>query len=258
MASDYEEGRVATPGDLVRDLPHAGIGYLDGALANPGLEEIHLVLLLHNPVVSSDLILRLSRSPIWMRSDRVRAAMVLHQRTPVALAMGLLSQLRWRELALVAETPRLGVALRKSAEKVLLLRIAELALGEKITLARAATAPVLGALKGEDSALVIRALLDNPRLRVEDALDIAGRPDVPGSVLQVIAESSRFAANEEVRIAVAIHPSTPPAVALRVVHAMELSALRKLLDLADVPPLVRLAASRRLGEPAVDADPIPT
>jgi hypothetical protein len=230
--------------------PHGGgeprlRALLESATAHPALVADQILNLMRTPRITADLILAISRSPVWMKFDRVRLAIVLHPATPRPVAMGLLSQLRWRDLARVAVAPRLGAPLRGAAEKILLLRLPELALGEKVTLARAATRNVLRALRSEHSPLVVRALLDNPLLQVEDVLSIVDSSATPGAVLQVMAESSRFAASQELRMAIAAHEATPPAAALRLVQAMDEVGLVRLLSIARLPPLIALAARRR-------------
>jgi hypothetical protein len=189
-----------------------------------------------------------------MKVDRVRLAIVLHPATPRPVSMSLLSQLRWRDLARVAVAPRLGAPVRGAAEKILLLRLPELALGERVTLARTATRNILRALRTEHNALLIRALLENPRFQVEDALSIVESEATPGAVLRVMAESPRFAASQDLRLAIASHGATPPAAALRLVQGMDEGALMRLLSNPRLPPLIAVAARRRADLQGV-ADP---
>jgi hypothetical protein len=218
---------------------------LESAAAHPALAADRILGLLRAPRITADLILAISRRPVWMKFDRVRLAIVLHPATPRPVAMSLLSQLRWRDLARVAVAPRLGAPVRGAAEKILLLRLPELALGERVTLARAATRNLLRALRTERSPLVVRALLENPLLQVEDALSIVESDATPGAVLQVMAESARFAASQELRMAIASHGATPPAAALRLVRGMDEGGLTRLLSNPRLPPLIMVAARRR-------------
>ena len=110
-----------------------------------------------------------------------------------------------------------------------------------------ATRNVLRALRTEHSPLLVRALLDNPLLQVEDALSIVESDATPGAVLQVMAESARFAASQELRMAIASHGATPPAAALRLVQGMDGGGLIRLLSFPRLPPLIAMAARRRAG-----------
>jgi hypothetical protein len=246
MPDDYEAGRFAAAAELAASLPHATIAFLDGALANDTLEARHILLMLRNPRITPELIQRVCRSPVWMRYYRVRATVVLHPVTPRAAALGLLSHLRWRDLARTADGPRVAAPVRTAAEGILVLRLPELSEGERTTLARTATGPVLRALRDDASGLVARAILDNPRLNADDALFMAARPGATAAVLQAIARSPRFAGNADVRLAVAAHPAAPAALALRVVQGMDASTLSRLLERPTTAPLVRVAAGRRL------------
>jgi hypothetical protein len=218
----------------------------DDLLANPSLKAHQVLVVLRHSDVTPALIERIGRNPVWMKFYKVRAALVQHPRAPRSLAMGLLSSLRWPDLARVASASRLPIALRCAAEKILVLRLPELALGERVSLARCATRAVIRALRGENSPLVARALLENAALRFEEALFMAERPDAPGEVLGVLAESARFARRHDLRLALAAHPRTPSAVALRLVAGIDPRGLAALAASEAAPILVRVAAERRL------------
>jgi hypothetical protein len=215
------------------------------AAEDPSRVEDRLLGLLRATGVTPDLVEAIARQPAWIRIDRIRTAIVLHPATPRALAMGLLSLLRWHDLARVAAAPGLGAPLRSSAEKILLLRLPELALGERVTLARTATPRLLRALAREPGTLVVRALCDNPRFQVEDALAMLGSAELPPAALRFVAESPRFAASEELRLAIAAHACTPSATAMRLVQSMDGPLLKRLLSLERLPGLVAMAARRR-------------
>jgi len=210
------------------------------------LEAHDALLLLRSRSLSVGLIRRIAATPEWVRHDRVRAALVLHPRTPRPIAVGLLPQLRWLDLLKATNTPSLPAPIALGAERLLTQRLGEMALGERITLARTATEGVIRALRKESSPLLLRALLDNPRFRAEDALDLAERENTPAASLRLLAESPRFRDLVDLRRALAAHASTPPQIALRLLAAMDGPELQRMLQLPSAPPLVRLAAERRL------------
>src|SRR5262245_52435483 len=225
MAGDYDDDRLAPKEQLLAALGSASADGLDGALANPALQGHHLLLVLRNPRVTPALLQRIGRSPFWMKAYRVRAALVQHPKTPRPLAMSLISSLRWGDLARVALSSRLPMALRTAAETILQVRLPELALGEKVSLARIATHSVIRGLRGENSPLVVKALLENASLRFEDVQCMAERADAPPALLSALADSTRFARRQDLRLALASHPRTPHAVALRLVTLLPPPAL---------------------------------
>lgn len=248
MADEYDDSRLAPMERLIAALGSASASGLDGALANPALQGHHLLLVLRHPQVTPALLQRIGRSPFWMKSYRVRAALVQHPKTPRPLAMSLISSLRWGDLARVALLSRLPAVLRTTAEKILLLRLPELALGERVSLARIATPSVIRRLCFEDSPLVVKALLENASLHFEDVLGMAERADAPPALLSVLADSTRFARRQDLRLALASHPRTPHAVALRLLTSLPPPALAILADSGEAPMLVRVAAERRLSQ----------
>jgi hypothetical protein len=211
------------------------------------LEAQDALLLLRSRSIPVGLIRRIAATPEWIRHDRVRAAVVLHPRTPRPIAIALLPQLRWSDLLKATTTPAIPGPIALGAERLLAQRLGEMALGEKVTVARLATEAVLRTLRKETSPLLLRALLDNPRFRAEDALFVAERPESPAASLRLLAESPRFRGRADLQRTLAGHPSTPPQVALRLVAAMMPHDLQGLLEQATAPPLIRVAAERRLG-----------
>jgi hypothetical protein len=160
--------------------------------------------------------------------------------------MSLLNQLRWADLHKVASTPGVAAPLALAAERLLLLRLPDMALGEKVALARSATRAVIKALRTTTSPFVVRALLTNARFGGDDALFLAQHPETPAAALQALAESPRFQGREELCHAIAVHPGSPPQTALRMVARLGRRGLARLAVDETAPPLVRLAAERRL------------
>lgn len=248
MDTPYERARRMPPADLEAALRDADVEFLDGALANPGLRVQHLQAMLRGRSINADLIRRIARSPVWTKFNRVRRAIVLHPKTPRPLAMNFLATLRWADLLQVSGTPALAVALRTGALRILGLRLPELSLGEKITLARAAPPPLLGLLLRDSSAEVMRAALENRHTQPEDVAPLLEDESTAPAVLRAIAESPRFGGRDDLRLVIAAHPRTPAAVALRLLGRMEPTDLARLLAEPELPILIRVAATRRLDE----------
>jgi hypothetical protein len=186
----------------------------------------------------------LAALPPWSDTPRVLGAVVLNPKAPNALALRLLSALFWRDLAEVARTPRLLAAVRLRAEALLVERLPELRLGDRITLGRLATPAVLRRLLLDGDARVARASLLNPRLRESDLVEALQKDGAPVGLLREAAASQRWSESYEVRLALALQARTPLGVALA-----QLSSLlpRDLLRIAETPgltPLVQISALR--------------
>lgn len=246
MDSLFDQARNATPEVLSQKLARASLPYLEGALSNPGLTPAHVVLLLKNPGATAAIIQKLGRDPEYRKVYDVRAAMVMHPRTARAQAMNLLSFLWWRDLVHVIEHAVLSPSLRRMAERLVCVRLQEMALGQRISLARLASRGVIGSLRRDPSPMVIRALQQNPRFIEEDAVAIARQAATTPAILRVVSEEARWSSRPAVRKAIARNPATPPAIALRLIQQLGRNDLRELTRSPRVPGLVKVAAQRLL------------
>lgn len=150
----------------------------------------------------------------------------------------------WRDLVKVADHNVLAPPLRRAAESLLSIRLQEMALGEKIALARIASRGVIAVLRRQEHPMVIRALLRNPRLVEEDALTIASAAGTPPPVLQALAEEGRFSNRPAVQKAIVQNRETPPSTALRIVQGLSTKTLKDLARAPHASQLVKVAALR--------------
>ena len=145
----------------------------------------------------------------------VRRDLALHPRTPQVLAQQLVPGLYWRDLAALggghAAAPAGCGAWPTSTWPT---RLPELALGEKISIARRAGAGLLAQLRHDPSPRVIGALLDNPRLTEDILAPVVHGAATPGPVLALIAADRRWGARYGLQVAICRNPGTPPATAL--------------------------------------------
>lgn len=176
----------------------------------------------------------------------VKALLVRHPRTPLALARRFLPHLSWVELAEIARDVRVGPVLRRDAERLLENRLPEMAVGERISLARGASRRVLTALRSDPEAPVLRALLENPRATEADAVALASAPETPKSVLEHLARHPRFSESPSVRKGLLRNPSVPVPAALRLLERTPRGEWPALARDDRVSRIARLAASRRL------------
>jgi hypothetical protein len=182
-----------------------------------------------------------SRRP-WSERPRVLALVVLHPRAPRSLSLRLVSALYWRDLADVAATLRVPAAVRSRAESLLSDGLADLRLGERITLARLATPALVPALLADADRRVVDSALVNPRLREEDVVTALRRDDVTVLLLEAVAASSRWAVSYATRLALVLQPRTPLALALWPISSLVARDLRRVAGEAALQPLVRAAA----------------
>jgi hypothetical protein len=204
-------------------------------------DERLLVALLRRAVPAAFLE-ELAAAPPWSERPRVLARVVLSPRVPRPLALRLVGSLHWRDLAEVAATLRLSAALRVRAESSLRDALPDMRLGDRVTLARLATPALLAELLRDADRRVLEAALTNPRLREEDLLIAIRRDDVRVALLEQVVGSTRWTRCYAVRLALALQPRTPLALALQQVSALVPRDLRRVAGAAGLHPLVASAA----------------
>lgn len=243
---DAARGRSDGAAELRRLLPSAPTPYLAGALDNPELQLEEVLLVLGNPGATPAVLLRVGRERRWTRSYDVKKAIVRHPRTPLTLARSLLPHFFWRDLADVAEDPRMPPSVRRQSEEVLKNRLDELTQGERVALARRAGRGVISALRESPEARVLVALLGNVRFLELDAVRIASSPRSPREILSGLADHPSWGARYAVRISLLRNPRTPVPAALRLIGGLPTEDLDRLSRDAGVPKIVRVGAARHL------------
>ncbi|HPC83905.1 MAG TPA: hypothetical protein P5234_10865 [Thermoanaerobaculaceae bacterium] len=135
-------------------------------------EELRLLAVLRRPECPRDLIERLCTCRWVLRRRRVATLVVRHPACRHPFAWQVLPYLGWHDLHEVCRDPRTAPAIRAQAERKLGERLASMALGERISLARVASRGVVRALLGDPEVACIEALLGNPRFTEDEALRV--------------------------------------------------------------------------------------
>ena len=216
---------------------------LRDVLARPDLDEVVLRSVLRLPVPVRFLEL-VAVAPPWSERPRLLGGVALNPKTPRVLALRLLPSLFWRDLADVAASPRLPRGVRGRAEAILQDQLPDMRMGEKITLAKIATPPVLTRLLAETDPKTAQACLINPRLREEDLVTAVRQDTVTMGLLEAAAASSRWGQRYAVRLALVLQPRTPLGVALTQLTSLLDRDLERAAGTEGVKPLVRAAALR--------------
>jgi len=182
----------------------------------------------------------------WSERPRLLGGVALNPKTPRVLALRLLPALFWHDLADVAASPRLPRGVRGRAESILQDQLPDMRIGEKITLAKIATAPVLARLLAENDARIAEACLINPRLREEDLLSAVRQDTVPPALLEKAAASPRWRERYALRLALVLQPRSPLGVALGQISSLLERDLERVAGTAGLRPLLQAAAARLL------------
>jgi hypothetical protein len=98
----------------------------------------------------------------------------------------------------------------------------------------------------ETNALVLDALLWNPRLTEQDLLVTVNSPSTSADTLSILSRHPRWSSRYGIRVALARNPRTPLSVSLAVLTSLTERDLLALADMSETPNLLKLASLRVL------------
>ncbi len=214
--------------------------------------EQDLVRLLRAPGCPPSLVERLAGCRWVLRERRVLPLLVRHPACPRNFALEGAGRLGWRDLLDVARDPRAAPLVRRHAERKLLDRIPQMALGERIALARLATRTVISGLLVCADVPCVSALLDNPQFVEGDAVRLVQLNDRRECVLAVVRHPHWGRVPLVARSALR-HAGLPTGIALGLLACLGSGELSDLATSPDVPLAVK-AAARRLVQHREEAD----
>lgn len=234
-----ERARSASPEEIPSLLQSANPEILAALLENPSLDESHVFQLLRRLDLSAELLDRIARRREFMSIYRVKRAMAFHPRAPRLVAMRLARELYVMDLVQLSRQPGVSGELRRIADNMLVTRLPQLPLGQKITLARRSSARIAGALLVEGHARIIPVALDNKLLSEAQVLKALAHDQLPPGVVSAIARHHRWSQVYNVRLALVRHPATPLAVVLGVLPDLTAGDLEVLSTYSALPANLR-------------------
>lgn len=205
------------------------------ALRNPALDENHLLALLGRRDLTEEVLKLVAGHEKVAGNHRLAVALVHNPRTPTPIALSLLPQLYLFELVNLTTLPGVTADQRLAAERAIIMRIPATPLGNRITLARRATAPVLDALMKEGDVRVVEPCLSNPRLKEVSVFQLVSSSRASAESIAAVARHQKWANRPNLKTAILRNPNTP------------ISIFASLLSGVPTPELRNLSSSGRLG-----------
>jgi len=245
------------PRTAPRDALEVLIGSADpqiliAALDNPALHESLLCRLLERRDAPGELLRRVAQRAEWIRSYPVKLRLARHPHTPRLIALACVRQLFLFDLARVSLLPSALAEVRRVAEDLVLNRLAQLPVGQKITLAKQGPARVAAALLAEGLPSTLAHVLENAHLNEAQITRVLARSDLSARVVGAIARHPKWSISPHVRIALLRHPLTPLARIMAFLPDIPLADLRDIMELTTVRADLRLylahEVARRTGK----------
>lgn len=118
----------------------------------------------------------------------------------------------------------------------------ELTVGERKSLARSPSRRAFDKLLRDPHPLVIRQLLENPRLTEDDVVRMTARRPARLEVLEAIARHGRWLSRPRVRLSMLFNPGAPSVISMPLLALCTRSELAELLQHSEASAVLRRAA----------------
>ncbi len=200
---------TATGDELFQVLVDPDMQVLRSLLKNPCLNEEHLLTLLKRRDLSEDFLKAVYQLDISRHSHRLQVALVKNPGTPGPIALALLPYLHLFELVDLCMVPGVTPDQKFAAERAILHRLPTTELGNKMTLARRATATVVGAILKEGDTPLVEICLSSPRLREVAILQFINSANASAETISMIARHPKWKLRPNLRLAILKNRRTP-------------------------------------------------
>lgn len=208
---------------------------LVAAAGHPSLEEDHALALLNRQDLPPAAFEALARNPVASRNRKTLLKLVQHVRVPRHVALPLLRRLFAFELMDVALSPTAAADLKLMGEQLLIDKLEAISLGERINMARRASAGVASALLLQDERTVIQAALQNPRMTEASIVKAISAADSPGTLIGILVEHTKWSLRREIQLAVLRRPEAPEAIVMRIARTLPRPVIYELLKELRLP-----------------------
>ncbi len=179
------------------------------SMRNPAFHDDHLLNLLKRRDLSEELVRAIYLRRREKLSHGLILALVKNPNTPGTIIRSLLPQLRLFELVDLCFIPGVTPDQRLAAERAILQRLPTTPLGNKLTLARRATAPVVAELVKEGEPRLLEACLTNSRLKEAAVYQFLNSSRATPETISSVARCQRWQQRPNLRLAILKNRNTP-------------------------------------------------
>jgi len=208
-------------------------------------EDLALALLKRADVAAEE-IEQLVKNSAVLKSRKVRLALAAHPRTPRRIALRMIRELYTFDLMQFSLMPGAAADLKRTADELLVARVASISLGERISLARRCSRIVATALLLDKEARVWQAALENPRLTEAAIVKALQRQNASAAFVEAISHHAKWRVRPEVRMALLRNEKTPLACALEFARRVPPRLLRDILHVSRLPEKTKAYLQREL------------
>jgi len=216
---------------------------LTAVAADARLSEDLALALLNRRDLPREALEELSRNSTVAKLRKVRLAVVMHPQTPRHVSVPTIRHLYVFELMQIALLPTVAADVKRTAEDVLINKLATISAGERFTLAKRSSGRVAGAMLTDKEDRIVQAALMNPQMT--EALIVRALKQDAGTELlaQAVSRHQKWFHRNEIKAALLGNKNTPFARVVQIAADLPLQALRDVLTHGRIAPNVKVYLS---------------
>jgi hypothetical protein len=233
------EARAAASEDLQAFVHEGNEEILLALLENPAIEERHLIMILERLDIPVSVPTAIAAKAKWVASEAVRLHLATNPKTPRRTALTLVRQLYLFDLVRLSLLPSTPAEIKRLAEEVIITRVPQIPIGEKLTLARRGPSRVAGAILAEGHVQAVKLALANAFLSESQVLKVIANSATAERVISEIAQHPKWSIQYNVRVGLLRNAHTPPPSVLAFLPNITLRDLKDVARLESIPAHVK-------------------
>jgi len=240
MTSERSQPGIPLDAAILPSAPTPSTSPDDLARASdPALTPDLALALLQRRDLPTDAVEPISQNAGVMKSRKVRIAVAAHPRAPRRIALRLIREFYTFDLMQFALVPAVAPDLKRAADDLLVTRLASITLGERISLARRASASVAAALLLDKETRVWQTALENSRLTEAAVARALLHTGASRAFVEAVCYDPKWSLRPEIRVALLRDEKTPLPRALEFARRLPPAQLRDILHSSRLPEKIK-------------------
>ena len=200
---------TASPEELFQMVQERSSEIILAALKNPKLNDDHLRALLERRDLNEATLNAVFQLDQVKRSRQLQICLVKNPNTPSAIVLSILPNLHLFELVNLCYLPGVTPDQKFALERAIIKRLPTTELGQRLTLARRATADVAADLLKSGEMPLVEICLSNPRLREVAILQFLNGATARANTISLVARHPKWQMRPNLRLAILRNKHTP-------------------------------------------------
>lgn len=229
--------------DLERLVHDTSTEILTAVAADPRLSEDLALAMLNRRDLPRETLEALSKNARLAKQRKVRLALVTHPKTPRHVSVPAIRSIYTFELMQIALLPAVPPDVKHAAEEVLMGRLATVASGERLTLAKQGSGRIAAALLLDKEERIMQAALGNPRMTevwIARALKAENGTEL---LAPAVSRHEKWAFRNEIKAALLGNKHTPPARMIQLAGELPVNLIKDVLRNGRLSPQVKNSLS---------------